>query len=111
MRAARAIRYCPEGLRSRKRQSVRARPVLVNVLRVHIGLEAAIHLLGHLPQGQFARSAIRLPRRKKFSASVHLLFPVNISALHAVLERFGSESTITVSVAERASSPAVFRAR
>jgi len=52
-------------------------PVLVNVLRVHIGLEAAIHLLGHLPQGQFAQ-AIRLPGEKIFQRAF-TFSPVNIS--------------------------------
>src|SRR5690242_2338358 len=65
-------------------------PVLADVLRLHVGLEAAIDLFGHLTQGQFAKSDQIAAAEKIVQGTLDLVRAVNVAALHAVLKSFGS---------------------
>ncbi len=62
--------------------------VVLNILFLHVGFQAAVHLFGHLAQRQLAQrdqvaAAEEIPQRL-----LDLLSCVDVAALHAVLQRF-----------------------
>src|SRR5258705_9309580 len=66
-------------------------PILPYILRLHIGFEAAIHLLGDLAEGQLAQSN-QIPTTKEvLERTLDFFGAVHIAALHAILQGFGSE--------------------
>ncbi len=67
------------------------RPGILNIFLLHVGFQAAIHLFGDLTKGKFAKGNQISPAEKILERLVYFLRVVNLAALHAVLQRFGSQ--------------------
>src|SRR5260370_1542203 len=66
-------------------------PVFADLLRFHVRFEAAIDLLRHLAQGQFAKGN-QVPTPKEIlKRALDLIGAVHVSSLHAVLQGFGCQ--------------------
>ena len=66
-------------------------PVLADVLGLHVGFEAAIDLLGDLAEGEFAECDQVAAAEEILQRALDFFGGVDIAALHAVLQGFGSE--------------------
>jgi hypothetical protein len=66
-------------------------PVFANLLRVHVGFEAAVHLLGDLAQGKFAEGNEIAAAKEILERLLDFLLAVDVAAAHAVGERLGSQ--------------------
>src|SRR5258705_332479 len=72
-------------------QALSHSPILPYILRLHIGFEAAIHLLGDLAEGQLAQSN-QIPTTKEIlERTLDFFGTIHIAALHAVLQGLWSE--------------------
>src|SRR5690242_6650266 len=72
-------------------QALAHTPVLANVLRLHVGLEAAIDLFGHLAQGQLAKRDQIAAAEEIVQGAFDFIRAVNVAALHAVLKSLRSQ--------------------
>ena len=66
-------------------------PIFADVLVFHVGFEAAVHLLGDLAKGEFAKSDQISAAKKILEGAFDFFRAVNVAALHAVVKRFGSQ--------------------
>src|SRR6266481_4990912 len=67
------------------------RPVFPDVLRFHVGFEAAVNLFGDLAQSQLAEGNEIAAAEEILERAFHLFGTINVSPLHAVLQSFRSE--------------------
>src|SRR5580658_6470169 len=66
-------------------------PIFPDVLVFHVGFEAAVDLFGDLAQGEFAESDEVAAAEEIFEGAFDFFGAVDVAALHAVVEGFGSE--------------------
>jgi hypothetical protein len=66
-------------------------PVFANLLRVHVGFQAAVHLFGNLAQGEFAEGNKIATAEEIPEGLLDFFLAVDVAAAHAIDERFGSE--------------------
>src|ERR1700682_5515442 len=67
------------------------RPVFPDVLRFHVGFEAAVNLFGDLAQSELAEGNEIAAAEEILERAFHLFGTINVAALHAVLQGFRSE--------------------
>src|ERR1700687_3760775 len=67
------------------------RPVFPDVLRFHVGFEAAVNLFGDLAQSELAEGNEIAAAEEILKRAFHLFGAINVAALHAVLQGFRSE--------------------
>src|ERR1700686_768507 len=67
------------------------RPVFPDVLRFHVGFEAAVNLFSDLAQSELAEGNEIAAAEEILERAFHFFGTINVAALHAVLQGFRSE--------------------
>src|SRR5467141_33547 len=67
------------------------RPVFPDVLRFHVGFQAAVNLFGDLPQSELAEGNEIAAAEEILERACHFFGTINVAPLHAILQGFRSE--------------------